>query len=121
MGTALVQGRATHGMVVWTQGEFVGCDDQPAERPPQTTAGSVQPENARTGAETGIPRHNSEIPLALIRFIPDRECAYPSESDVVRRAKRQTHALRLHPGRLRLRMPLLRQWFGRVQTQPGAG
>ena len=118
MGPAGLPGRATARMALRASRHGLGGDDQSAQGVARRIAEALLADRARTGSETGGARHDAEVPVAAERPFADRKRAHPGQPGALRRGERPPYALRLHPGRLRLRLQILRQRARRLETEP---
>ncbi len=75
----------------------------------------------RTGAAPGRAGHHAKVPLAPGGWRVHRKRAHPRQPSPLRRAERPPHLVRFHPGRLRLRLQVLRQRPGRLEAQLARG
>ena len=73
---------------------------------------------AEAGQAPGLARHDAEIPLGIALRRLHRERAHSRLARSFRRTLRPVHALPLDPGRLRLRLQVLRQRAGGLEAEP---
>ena len=71
----------------------------------------------RVGPQARRARHHPKIPLETRRRTICRKRPDSRQPRALRRCQRPSHALHLHPGRLRLRLQILRQRTGRLEAQ----
>src|SRR5262249_24416447 len=64
-----------------------------------------------------LERHDAEISFPVARPKPDRICPHSSVTRALWPTLRSPDHLRLEPGRLRLRLQILRQRTGRLDAQ----
>ena len=75
---------------------------------------------AEAGQAAGLARHDAEAALGIALRRLHRERADSRLARYVRRALRPLHALRFHPGRLRVWLQVLRERAGGLEAQPDA-
>src|SRR5207247_567275 len=99
----------------------VETDHEPPEAAADTAARALHVADAGTGPQTRLARHHAKIPLAADGPFTDRKRAHSGESGAVRRGERPPHTLCFYPGWLRVRLQILCERIGRVETQSRGG
>ena len=120
MGRAGVSSHAGAGMAVCPPGDGLGGDDEPAEGLARETAREFFAANDGAGAQAGLAGHDAEVSLAAVGPFAHRERADPGESGAIRRGERSSYALHFHAGGLRLRLQVLCERAGRMETESAA-
>ena len=98
----------------------MGCDDATCRSTlREQLKRSIHAHDVAVGAQARLARHDTEISVAAWRRCVHRERFDSREPGFLRRGQRPPHALRLDTGRLRIRLQLLRERTGWMETQSG--
>ena len=106
---AILSREADHRLALRKARRKFRRDDGPAGRNPCSAREGFLPQPTRSCPRPGLERHDPKISLPPHRRQPHRVGPYPGLAGALRRDVRSPDALRLHPGRLRLRLQVLRE------------
>ena len=95
----------------------IRCHDQRAGGSAGVSRGAVFSRVHRDGAPARLARHDAEIPFPLVGRSVDRDRPHPGFACSVRRGERPPDAVCFDPGRVCLRVQVLRERSGRLETQ----
>ena len=108
--------RANSPLALCAAGRFLGRNEQLARIAAGGFGEEFRRRSARFGAAASLCRRHSKVSVAFIRRRLYRKRSNSRKPESDGRCRRPKNPLRLHPSRLRLRLPLLRQRTGRLKT-----